>query len=95
MQILHGTWIPESGKDFIGSGLFCLWVETTEKRRFRKPNQRHPRQLVGDDLAALLTNELGIKLPNYQKLENVIQPKFFLLPTVEGQPYRPLNCPDT
>ncbi|NMF85667.1 DEAD/DEAH box helicase [Nodosilinea sp. P-1105] len=86
MQILHGTWIPESGNDFIRSGLFCLWVETTEKRRFRKPNQRHPRQLMGEDLATLLANELGIKPPNGPTLEALIQPKFFLLPTVEGQP---------
>ncbi len=86
MQILHGTWIPESGQDFIRSGMFCLWVETTEKRRFRKPSQCHPRQLMGEDLATLLANELGIKPPNYQKLEELIQPRFFLLPTVEGQP---------
>ena len=66
--------------------MFCLWVETTEKKRFRKPNQRHPRQLMGDDLATLLTNELGVKPPNYRRLEDLIQPRFFLLPTVEGQP---------
>ncbi|MEM9815973.1 MAG: DEAD/DEAH box helicase [Cyanobacteria bacterium P01_D01_bin.6] len=86
MQILHGTWIPDSGQEFIRSGMFCLWVETTEKKRFRKPNQRHPRQLMGDDLATLLTNELGVKPPNYRRLEDLIQPRFFLLPTVEGQP---------
>ncbi|NJL48266.1 MAG: DEAD/DEAH box helicase [Leptolyngbyaceae cyanobacterium SM2_5_2] len=86
MQILHGTWIPESGHDFICSGMFCLWVETTDKSRFREPSQRHPWQLMGDDLATLLANELGIQPPNYQKLEDLIQPKFFLLPTVEGQP---------
>jgi len=86
MQILHGTWIPDSESDFIRSGMFCLWVETTEKKQFRKPGQRHPRQLMGEDLATLLANELGIKPPNYRRLEDLIQPKFFLLPTVEGQP---------
>jgi hypothetical protein len=63
MQILHGTWIPDSEPDFIRSGMFCLWVETTEKGRFRKSGQRHPRQLMGENLATLLANELGIKSP--------------------------------
>jgi SNF2 family DNA or RNA helicase len=86
MHILHGTWIPDSGDDFIQSGAFYLWVETTEKNRFRKPSRRHPRQLMGEDLAALLADEFGVKPPNYKRLEDLIQPKFFLLPTVEGQP---------
>ena len=29
MKILHGTWIPVSGSDFIQSGNFYIWVETT------------------------------------------------------------------
>ncbi|MEO0984381.1 MAG: DEAD/DEAH box helicase [Cyanobacteria bacterium J06639_14] len=86
MQILHGTWIPEAGNDFIQAGAFYLWVETTAKKRFRKPSQRHPRQLEGDDLAALLTSELGVKPPNHPPIEALIEPRFFLLPTVEGQP---------
>jgi len=86
MQILHGTWIPESEQGFIRSGVFCLWVETTEKRQLRTSNRCYPRQLMGEDLATLLANELGIKPPNYQTLADLIQPKFVLLPTVEGQP---------
>ena len=86
MQILHGTWIPESGDNFIQSGAFYLWVETTEKKRLRKPSRCHPRQLKGEELTALLSSELGVKPPNYQKLEDLIQPKFFLLPTADGQP---------
>ncbi|MEO1095577.1 MAG: DEAD/DEAH box helicase [Cyanobacteria bacterium J06638_28] len=85
MQILHGTWIPQSGKDFIQSGLFCLWVETTAKKQTRKRTQRHPRQLVAPDFAALLTKELGIK-PTYRQMEDLIEPRYFLLPTVDDQP---------
>jgi hypothetical protein len=28
MKILHGTWIPKSGTDFVRGGAFYLWVET-------------------------------------------------------------------
>jgi SNF2 family DNA or RNA helicase len=86
MQILHGTWIPEAGAEFIQSGKFYLWVETTERKRFRQPSQRHPRQLVAADLATLLTTELGVQPPTYRKLEDFISPQFFLLPTVDHQP---------
>lgn len=87
MHILHGTWIPAAADGFVQSGKFYLWVETTEKQRFRKSSQRHPRQLVGAGLAELLSGELGIKPPGYnQTLEKLIEPCYFLLPTVEGQP---------
>jgi hypothetical protein len=65
MQILHGTWIPQAGEEFIQNGNFYLWVETTEQKRFHSPSQRHPRQLVAADLAGLLTKELGIAPPNF------------------------------
>lgn len=86
MQILHGTWIPQTGEEFVQTGAFYLWVETTERKRFREPSQRHPRQLVAVDLAALLTTELGIQSPNYRKLEDWISPQYFLLPTVDDLP---------
>ena len=86
MQILHGTWIPQSGSEFVQSGAFYLWVETTDKTRFRKPNQRHPRQLVEKDLAALLASEFKIASPDYRPLEDWIEPRYFLLPTVDNQP---------
>lgn len=84
MQILHGTWIPESSNDFIRSGRFWLWVETTETSPL--PNPGHPRQLRGRDLARLLGEDLGVKPPHPQTLESLIEAKFFLLPTVAGQP---------
>ncbi|NJN87553.1 MAG: ATP-dependent helicase, partial [Leptolyngbyaceae cyanobacterium SL_7_1] len=92
MQILHGTWIPQSGRDqtgelFIQSGAFYLWVETTEKKRFRQPSPRHPWQLVAADLALLLKQDLGLQPPNpRQTLADLITPQYFLLPTVEQQP---------
>jgi len=86
MQILHGTWIPASGNDFMRSGGFWLWVETTEKPASPPPYPGHPRQLRGPDLARLLGEDLGLKPPHPQTLEALIEPKFFLLPTVAGQP---------
>lgn len=86
MKILHGTWIPQTGEEFIQGGAFYLWVETTEQKRFRKDKQRHPRQLLAAELADVLTNELGIQSPNYRKLEDFISPQHFLLPTVADQP---------
>jgi len=86
MKILHGTWIPQAGEEFIQNGAFYLWVETTEQKQFRKVTQRHPRQLVAADLVALLTDELGIQPSPYRKLEEFISPQYFLLPSVDNQP---------
>jgi SNF2 family DNA or RNA helicase len=88
MQILHGTWIPESGTDFIQSGTFYLWVETSEAgRRSRKPSQRHPRHLAADDLAELLAREFNLKPLSYSgQLADQIKPCHFLLPSADSQP---------
>ena len=86
MQVLHGTWIPESNDEFMQSGKFYLWVETTERKKLRKPNQRHPYQLVTQELAELLSNDFGVTSPNYQTLEDLVEPCYFLLPTVDNQP---------
>jgi hypothetical protein len=94
MQILHGTWIPQSdgvsnGNNFFQAGAFYLWVETTEKKRFRQssqPFQRHPQQLAAEDLALLL-QELGVQPPGFRReLKDLISPQYFLLPTVDQQP---------
>ncbi|MEM7769990.1 MAG: DEAD/DEAH box helicase [Cyanobacteria bacterium P01_A01_bin.37] len=86
MHILHGTWIPQSGDAFIRSGMFYLWVETSEPARSRHPKQHHPRQLPIEDLAALLSNDLGIKPPDYRTLEDLIEPRYFVLPTIDNEP---------
>ncbi|MBW4658589.1 MAG: DEAD/DEAH box helicase [Drouetiella hepatica Uher 2000/2452] len=86
MKILHGTWIPQSESTFVQGGAFYLWVETTESKKFRKPTQQHPNQLFKADLALLLTQELGIQPPGYRKLEELISPQYFLLPTVANHP---------
>ncbi len=85
MQILHGTWIPNITSQFVQSGAFYLWVETTTRKRSRKA-ARHPFHVEQKDLATLLSNELGVKPPNTRKMEDVITPRQFLLPTVDDQP---------
>lgn len=90
MQILHGTWIPAAEADFIQTGAFYLWVETTEATRKRsKTASAHPRQMAGGSLAKFLTTELGIKpaaTTTRQPSELEISPQYFLLPTVTDQP---------
>lgn len=87
MHILHGTWIPAAGDGFIQSGEFYLWVETSEpKRTRRKVSQRYPYQVEAAELGDLLTNALGIQPPTYRKFEQMIEPRYFLLPTVDDQP---------
>ncbi|NEZ66426.1 DEAD/DEAH box helicase [Leptolyngbyaceae cyanobacterium CCMR0082] len=86
MQILHGTWIPESGADFILSGEFYLWVETIAETAFREVEPCHPRHLVAADLVDLLANEFKIQSPDRYPLEELITPCYFLLPTVDNQP---------
>ena len=86
MKILHGTWIPQPGEEFIQQGAFYIWVETTEQKQFRQSTQRHPRQIPAADLATLLSTELGIKPPLPRQIEDLISPQYFLLPTVDNQP---------
>jgi len=42
MNIIHGTWIPDATNDFKNNGSFCVWVETSKKRRVQKKNINHP-----------------------------------------------------
>lgn len=87
MKILHGAWIPQTTEDFIQTGGFYLWVETTElKKQGRKSSAVHPRQLSAADLVDFLTTELGVKPSPYHSLEKDISPQYFLLPTVDNQP---------
>ena len=78
MHILHGTWIPQSGTDFIKSGTFYVWVETTEKKCSSKLNLRHPRHLAAAELSTLLTSELKITPPNFHSSDDLITPCYFL-----------------
>ena len=86
MKILHGTWIPQSELAFVQGGAFYLWVETSERKKFREPTQQHPSQLFKTDLALLLSEELGIQPSSYRKPEDLISPQYFLLPTADNQP---------
>ncbi|NET53996.1 MAG: ATP-dependent helicase, partial [Merismopedia sp. SIO2A8] len=88
MIILHGTWIPESGNEFVQQGAFYIWAESDAKsKRLRKKGHLHPRQLVSAELTELFTKELGIKPSGHNsKLEDFISPQYFWLPTVAGEP---------
>ncbi|MEY3303803.1 MAG: hypothetical protein RLZZ139_2176, partial [Cyanobacteriota bacterium] len=74
MKILHGTWIDDHGNDFIQTGNFYIWVETTEpkaiatnKRKSSKTVQesgaiaKHPASLDESDLKLFLYKDLAIK----------------------------------
>ena len=81
MKILHGTWIPNETEDLIQSGGFYLWAESTVAKK-TKSTTIHPHQLSAQDLAAFLTQELGLK--NLQP--DAITPQYFLLPTAGDKP---------
>ncbi len=84
MKIIHGTWIPDEAT-FIQKGAFYLWVETTEPKKKRKTTRTlHPYQLASDELEDFLGNELGVK-PG-RPLEQLITPRYFLLPSSNQAP---------
>jgi SNF2 family DNA or RNA helicase len=84
MKILHGTWIPEHSGDFIQTGNFYIWVETTEtkaiattKRKSSKAakasedlSAKHPASLSELDLKSFLYNDLAIKDDLLQEMTN-------------------------
>ncbi|MEG4483697.1 hypothetical protein [Microcoleus sp. D2_18a_B4] len=89
MKILHGTWIPQTEESFVQGGTFCLWVETTQKKK--QPAKVHPRQLETAQLREFLTKEAGIQLSAVSNTsamgrEYAIVPRYFLLPTADNQP---------
>jgi len=71
MNILHGTWVPESTTDFIQSGCFYFWVETSAVQKTRKSAAKpsdsshelltHPYQPSPSALETFFTEELGLK----------------------------------
>ncbi|NEP18978.1 MAG: DEAD/DEAH box helicase [Leptolyngbya sp. SIO4C1] len=82
MQILHGTWIPEPDADFVQSGRFYLWIETTARQPELEARGCYPLQLTGDELVRTLTDEFKLQsgTPDW------IEPCYFLLPTVDSAP---------
>ncbi len=88
MKILHGTWIPKSGNDFIRLGGFYLWCETDapQKRQKNQSDNYHPRQLSKNELSNVLSKELGIPAPKYGTLSQNITTKYFILPSTENEP---------
>lgn len=88
MKILHGTWIPQTSKDFKSGGGFFLWVETdTVLKEGRKAGEnRHPRQLVGDELQTFLGQQLGFVKANTDLSTLSIEKKNFILPSTASSP---------
>ncbi|NEO87275.1 MAG: DEAD/DEAH box helicase [Spirulina sp. SIO3F2] len=106
MHILHGTWIPDAETTFLQAGRFYLWAETLPRKPSRPQSQRYSGHLAAQDLAALLSQELGVKLQGSHRdnpLVEQITPCYFLLPTVAQQPlpslelsrYLEAELPDT
>ena len=88
MKILHGTWIPSSGDEFIQSGNFYLWVETDTppKQQKNQAANRHPQQLSKDELSTFLSDELGIAIPKNGSVSRDISTKYSILPSTDNQP---------
>jgi len=87
MQIVHGSWIPDDGGEFVRRGAFYLWVETDAPALPRHdPGAPHPRQLGDTALAAFLTEKLGLVETLPGTLQRVLTNKYFLLPSADGKP---------
>ncbi len=79
MHIVHGTWIPDA-PDFVQGGAFYLWVETDTSHQASK--DIHPRHLMRTALVAFLVEKLGMR----EAALSILEPKYFLLPTVDLMP---------
>lgn len=92
MKILHGTWIPQAKNDFIQTGQFYLWLETSTPKKIKNPSEnRHPFQVAKEELATLLTTDLGLSESNQIPISRQIVPKYFLLPSTEGKAFPSLE----
>ncbi len=109
MKILHGTWIPKSGTDFIRGGAFYLWVETdtsisqNQDKSIASNLYRHPQHLPVAEFQEFLTESLGISAINHRQFPEVFAPQYFLLPSHQDRPlpslelarYLEADLPDT
>lgn len=89
MELIHGTWIPDAGDDFVQRGSFYLWVETDAPTRSRSRSRDaavHPRHLGGKDLSSFLREKLGVVDPRIGGTAPALVPARFLLPTADGAP---------
>lgn len=87
MKVLHSTWIPETTDTFIQRGGFFIWIETDQPGGSSKKKKYHPHHLGQQQLADLLSHELGIQSSGYQNsLSEKISDQSVWLPTVDGKP---------
>jgi hypothetical protein len=87
MKILHGTWIPHSGNEFIQGGNFYLWVETDKPNKQQQPTiSSHPQHLNKESLATFLVSELGLPTPKSGSISREIATKYFILPSTDTHP---------
>jgi len=82
MHILHGTWIPADTSEFVQSGRFYLWVETTPTHKTR--SQYALKSLTQKELDDFLRNNLKIApSTSTTTLQHHIQTCHMLLPGVD------------
>ncbi len=88
LQILHGTWIPDSNSnnDFRRSGKFVIWAESLVSSKNKQKTPHYPYQLAASDLMKLLTEDLGLQSLIGSSYRQAIPTVYFLLPTVNQVP---------
>src|SRR5579864_3683396 len=88
MHVIHGTWIPDDEHEFTQKGSFYLWVETDTQQGPKQHHGHavHPRHLADAALATFLIEKLGFQESISGNLVNILQRKYFLLPTVADKP---------
>ena len=83
MKLIHGTWIPQCDQQFIQTGFFSLWIETTEiQHKEKKETHAHPFALKDPKLAECL---LELKVLNSQTKQQHFDKKYWTLPSHKGQ----------
>ena len=89
MHVLHGTWIPNSTKDFYQLGVFYVWVETPAARERRRATDKnrdlHPHHLQGNKLIGFFA-ESRISSEPFTSFEGFVANRYLWLPTADGRP---------
>jgi SNF2 family DNA or RNA helicase len=89
VDLIHGTWIPDLGDDFVQGGGFYLWVETdaaASGRRRRGEAPVHPRHRTASALASFLDERLHLGGAYPAALARSIVPLYYRLPSTDRGP---------
>jgi SNF2 family DNA or RNA helicase len=89
MHLVHGTWLPDEGEEFVQRGGFYLWVEADTEVDGALRGKRasfHPRALGDRALVTYLGEKLGLTDLPVGNFAQTLSPIYLQLPTANGKP---------